>query len=46
MEDWRRTFNLGVGMILIVDPARAGDVIAMLTAGGESAFQIGTLKSA
>ncbi|MBL8543173.1 MAG: phosphoribosylformylglycinamidine cyclo-ligase [Hyphomonadaceae bacterium] len=45
-EDMRRTFNLGVGMILIADPARAGDVITMLTAGGESAFQIGVLKAA
>jgi phosphoribosylaminoimidazole synthetase len=42
--DMRRTFNLGVGMILIVEPAHARDVIAMLTAGGESAFKIGVLK--
>ncbi len=45
-EDMRRTFNLGIGMILIVDPIRAEDVITMLTAGGESVFQIGTLKAA
>jgi len=45
-EDMRRTFNLGVGMILIVEPSRAKDVIEMLTAGGETAFQIGVLKAA
>jgi phosphoribosylformylglycinamidine cyclo-ligase len=43
--DMRRTFNLGIGMVLIVEPARATDVIAMLTAAGETAFQIGVLKN-
>jgi len=45
-EDMRRTFNLGVGMILVVEPAKADDVITMLVAGGESAFNIGVLKAA
>ncbi len=45
-EDMRRTFNLGVGMILILEPARVKDVLAMLTAGGETAFEIGVLKAA
>lgn len=45
-EDMRRTFNLGIGMVLIVDPARVKDVLAMLTAGGENAFEIGVLKAA
>lgn len=44
--DMRRTFNLGIGMILIVDPARQQEVLAMLTAGGESAFKIGILRDA
>jgi len=44
-EDMRRTFNLGIGMVLIVEPARVKDVIEMLTAGGETAFQIGVLKN-
>jgi phosphoribosylaminoimidazole synthetase len=44
--DMRRTFNLGVGMVLIVAPERADDVITMLVAGGESAFKIGVLKAA
>ncbi len=44
-DDMRRTFNLGVGMVLIVDPAKAEDVITLLKNGGESAFQIGVLKA-
>lgn len=45
-EDMRRTFNLGVGLSLIVDPAKADDVIAKLNASGERAFRIGQLKAA
>ena len=45
-EDMRRTFNLGVGMVLIVAPEKAEEVISLLEAGGESAFKIGVLKAA
>lgn len=45
-DDMRRTFNLGVGMALIVDAAKADEVIAQLNAAGETAFKIGVLKSA
>lgn len=45
-EDMRRTFNLGIGMALIVDREDAGGVIAQLKAGGEQAFVIGELKQA
>lgn len=45
-EDMRRTFNLGVGMVLVVDAGKADDVIAMLNAAGEGAFRIGVLKQA
>ena len=45
-EDMRRTFNLGVGMALIVDAAKAQDVIAMLNEAGERAFEIGVLDAA
>jgi len=45
-EDMRRTFNLGVGLSLIVDPAKANDVIARLNAAGERAFKIGQLSAA
>ena len=41
----RRTFNLGIGMILVVEPAKADEVIAKLSAGGENAFKIGVLKA-
>ena len=45
-EDMRRTFNLGVGLALIVDAAKADEVIAKLNASGERAFRIGQLKAA
>ncbi len=43
-SEMRRTFNLGVGMVLIADAARAAEVIAHLNAAGERAFVIGDLK--
>ncbi|MBL8531738.1 MAG: phosphoribosylformylglycinamidine cyclo-ligase [Hyphomonadaceae bacterium] len=43
-EDMRRTFNLGVGMALIVGQAQADAVAAQLNASGERAFKIGVLK--
>jgi phosphoribosylaminoimidazole synthetase len=45
-EDMRRTFNLGVGLSLIVAPAHVDEVIAQLGAGGERGFKIGVLKPA
>ena len=45
-EDMRRTFNLGVGLSLIVAPENVDDVIAQLAARGEQAFKIGVLKAA
>ncbi len=45
-EDMRRTFNLGVGLALIIDAAEADAVIAKLNASGERAFRIGQLKAA
>ncbi len=45
-EDMRRTFNLGVGMVLIVAPENAAAVITQLNASGERAFVIGALVSA
>ncbi len=45
-DDMRRTFNLGVGMVLIVAPEHEKDVLSMLLAAGGSAFKIGVLKSA
>ncbi|MFZ2028873.1 MAG: phosphoribosylformylglycinamidine cyclo-ligase [Vitreimonas sp.] len=45
-EDMRRTFNLGIGLSLIVAPGDVDSVIAKLAAGGERAFKIGKLKAA
>lgn len=45
-DDMRRTFNLGIGLSLIVAPSNVDDVIARLTAAGERAFKIGQLKAA
>ena len=44
--DMRRTFNLGVGFVLIVAPEDAANVTADLKANGEQAFAIGTLVGA
>lgn len=44
-EDMRRTFNLGVGMVLLAAPAHADQVITQLNAAGERAFRIGVLKA-
>jgi phosphoribosylaminoimidazole synthetase len=44
--DMRRTFNLGIGLVLIVEAEQADDVVHKLTASGERAFKIGALKPA
>jgi phosphoribosylformylglycinamidine cyclo-ligase len=36
-----RTFNCGIGMIVVAERARAGDVVAALTAAGETPVTIG-----
>ena len=41
-----RTFNCGVGLVAVADPARVRDVIAAFSAAGEAAFAIGTLVRA
>lgn len=38
-----KTFNMGVGMVLVCDPARADDVRAELEAAGERAFEVGRI---
>jgi phosphoribosylformylglycinamidine cyclo-ligase len=43
LEDARRSFNLGVGMVLIVRPEEAGPVLEALQAQGEAAFPVGAL---
>jgi phosphoribosylformylglycinamidine cyclo-ligase len=44
-DDYRRTFNLGVGMILAVPARRASKAEAVLAKLGESAFRIGEVTA-
>jgi phosphoribosylformylglycinamidine cyclo-ligase len=39
--EMRRTFNLGVGLVAVVSPARVGEAIDALTAAGEHAWDLG-----
>jgi phosphoribosylformylglycinamidine cyclo-ligase len=41
-----RTFNCGVGLIVVADAARASEVVSSFNAAGESAFAIGKLVPA
>ena len=42
-EEMDRVFNGGLGFLLVVDPARADAVRHRLAAGGETAYDIGTI---
>ena len=44
-HELRRTFNCGVGLILIVNPDRVGEVLTALLAAGETAFVCGELTN-
>jgi phosphoribosylformylglycinamidine cyclo-ligase len=46
MADYRRTFNLGVGMILVVAKRNLGKARALLSSLGEASFQMGELVEA
>jgi phosphoribosylformylglycinamidine cyclo-ligase len=41
-----RTFNCGIGMVAVVDAARADAVTAALTRAGESVLRLGTVEAA
>jgi phosphoribosylformylglycinamidine cyclo-ligase len=45
MEDMFRTFNMGVGLILVCAPPDQGDVLAALAAAGETPRTIGDVRS-
>jgi phosphoribosylformylglycinamidine cyclo-ligase len=38
-----RTFNCGIGMVVVAEKARAGEVVESLTAGGESPVVLGEI---
>jgi phosphoribosylformylglycinamidine cyclo-ligase len=40
-EEMFHVFNMGVGMVLLVDPAREGEVVRRLEASGERVFPAG-----
>jgi len=42
-EDMRRTFNLGIGLVLIVSPEKLSEVKSHLVSKGELPFEIGTI---
>ena len=44
-QEMYRTFNCGVGMILVVRPEHADDAIAHLNDAGETAFLIGEIRA-
>jgi phosphoribosylformylglycinamidine cyclo-ligase len=43
-EEMFRVFNMGVGMVLIIDPESAGEVLGILRHAGQRAFPIGTVQ--
>jgi phosphoribosylformylglycinamidine cyclo-ligase len=43
-EEMFATFNMGVGMILVVAPQEEADVLARLQADGEEAWTIGVVQ--
>lgn len=42
--EMRRTFNLGVGMVLVADAQRVGEMVEALRRSGETPFVVGELK--
>jgi phosphoribosylformylglycinamidine cyclo-ligase len=43
-EEMFRVFNMGVGMVLVVDPQSAGEILKVLRQRGEKPFPIGTVQ--
>ena len=43
-EEMLRVFNMGVGMVLVVDPAQAGDLLTLLRREKQRAYAIGTVQ--
>ena len=43
-DDWRRTFNLGIGMIFVVSSRRVKEAGKILSELGERWYQIGEVE--
>ena len=43
-EEMFRVFNMGIGMVLVVDAGGAGEIFAALKAAGQRAFAIGSVQ--
>ena len=43
-DEMLRVFNMGVGMVLAVEPEEAGEVLKILKKNGEKAFPMGTVQ--
>ena len=44
-DDMRRTFNLGIGMTLIVSPDTKDPVVSALRDAGEEVYEIGSITA-
>lgn len=43
-EEMFRVFNMGVGMVLVIDPESAGEILGVLRQAGQRAFPMGTVQ--
>ncbi len=43
-EEMFRVFNMGVGMVLVIEPTTAGEILRQLREAGEKAFPMGTVQ--
>lgn len=43
-EEMFRVFNMGVGMVLIIDPTAADEILRQLREAGEKPFPMGTVQ--
>ena len=43
-EEMFRVFNMGVGMVLVIEPAAAGEILRQLRQAGEKPFPMGTVQ--
>ncbi len=46
VDDWRRTFNLGIGMIFVVSATQSAKALRVLKRGGEDPVLLGAVEKA